>query len=129
MLLEVPKDVISMREQDDDIDSVREIYAKVKFSSKNVLHIMNDKTQRRIQWIFDPDKGEFRMQTCYQRYACEYDEYWDRKHHLLIDKGPLAKSEVLKRLMRTNTNYRNRMDKYMLLMQEKVVIYRRMQQS
>ena len=36
----------------------------------------------------------------------------------MIDKEPLAKKDVLKRLMRGNTNYRNRMDKIMLLKNE-----------
>ena len=36
----------------------------------------------------------------------------------MIDKEPLAKKDVLTRLMRENTNYRNRMDKIMLLPNE-----------
>ena len=36
----------------------------------------------------------------------------------MVDKKPLAKKLVLKRLMRENTNYRNRMDKRLLLMNQ-----------
>lgn len=91
VLKEVPRDVISIGDQDDDIDSVREIYAKVYFSGSKTLSILNDKTQRRIQFTFDPDKDEFRVVTCFQKFASEFDQPWDKKYHCTIWKKPLKK--------------------------------------
>ena len=70
VVLEVPKEVISLSKDKDEIDSVREIYAKVHFSRKNVINVMNDKTDRRTQWHFvedkdDPNKINLKIQTCY----------------------------------------------------------------
>ena len=44
VLLEVPKDVITTRENEDEVDGIREVFAKVHFSHDNVINIFNDTT-------------------------------------------------------------------------------------
>ena len=48
VLLEVPKDVITINSGDNDEESIREVYARVHFSRDNIFNVMNKKTQRRI---------------------------------------------------------------------------------
>lgn len=48
VVLEVPKDVITIKAGDNAEDSIREVYAKVHFSRDNIFNVMNTKTQRRL---------------------------------------------------------------------------------
>ena len=52
VLLEVPEDVITLNDGENDTDSIREVYAKAYFNRESLINIENDKTQRRIQWHF-----------------------------------------------------------------------------
>ena len=48
VLLEVPEDVITLNDGENDTDSIREVYAKAYFSRESAINIENDNTQRRI---------------------------------------------------------------------------------
>ena len=79
---------------------------------------MNNKTQRQLEWHYTDD-GKLTMNTCLQQYCNEFDRPWDRRYHTLEQKEPLSKSKVLERLMRLNTQYRNKMDTQMLKNKQK----------
>ena len=71
-----------MRELGNDVESIREVFAKVAFSYKQgVIKIFNDRTKRIIKYEYEKQGDEFlHFRTYWQLSGAEY--HWNGKNHM-----------------------------------------------
>ena len=68
------------------------MFAKAYFSRKRSIVIMNDRTQRKIQFKFDVEKKTLELEACYQNYVAEIDKPWNGESHTMMEKKFISKN-------------------------------------